>query len=266
MLKIDGKLWVSADYPHIRIPKRMLCEQRYHMLSPEALIVYAAMMDRTNLSNKNQDRFKNNKNEIYIYYPQNEIMSLLGCRHDKASKVLRELVDAELIKVRRRGVGRPYEIVLIPKDWRSVRENKNEQSGKSQQDSEITDYSLCGKADTNNTYLNNSESNNSNHYLRNYLKHEIGYDELTRKHDPNLINRILDIAVNTIVQDTETIMVGDKMIPAEILKERLRELKEKDILFVIRKIKNATYTTDHSDTFILNALYESTTQRNDKER
>ena len=257
MMEIDGKLWVSADYPHIRIPKRMLREQRYHMLSPEALVVYAAMMDRTNLSNKNQDKFKNNKNEIYIYYPQHEIMSLLGCSHDKASKVLRELVDVKLIKVHRRGIGRPYEIVLIPIDWRTVRESKNEQSEKSLHDSEKTDYSLCGKAGINNTDINNHESNNSDYYLRNYLKNEIGYDELTRKHDPTVINRILDVAVNTLLQEGETFQVGYDPVQADLVKEKLRNLRKEQILYVIRKIKNATYITDHSDAFILNALYES---------
>lgn len=259
-MEIDGKLWTAADYPHIRIPKRMLCDQRYHFLSPEAIVVYAAMMDRTSLSYKNQDKFKNSKNEIYIYYPQHEIMLLLGCGHDKAAKVLRELIDAKLIKVKRRGIGRPYEIVLMPIDWRPVRKNKNEQSEKSQQDSEITDYSLCGKADTNNININNSESNNSDHYLRNYLKHEIGYDELTRKHDLTAIDRILDVAVNALSQETETFCVGNNPVQADLVKEKLRNLGREQILYVIRKIKNATYTTDHSDAFILNALYESTIQ------
>lgn len=257
MLRIDGKLWVLADYPHIRIPKQMLCEQRYQMLSPAALVTYAAMMDRTSLSHKNRDKFKNSKNEIYIYYPQHEIMSLLGCGHDKAAKVLRELIDARLIKVRRRGIGKPYEIVLIPIDWRTIRKNKNEQSEKSRQDSEKADYSLCGKADTSNTDINNYESNNSDYYLLSYLKHEIGYDELTRKHDPTVIDRILDVAVNTLSQEAETFYVGNDPVQADLMKDKLRNLRKEQILYVIRKIKNATYTTDHSDAFILNALYES---------
>lgn len=258
MLKIDGKLWASADYPHIRIPKRMLCDQEYHMLSPEALVTYAAMMDRTSLSYKNQDKFKNNRNETYIYYPQHEIMSLLGCGHDKAAKVLRELIDARLIKVRRRGIGKPYEIVLIPIDWRTIRKNKNEQPEKPLRDSDKSDHSLCGKVDGNNTDINNSESNDSEYYLRNYLKHEIGYDELTRKHDPTVIDRIMDVAVNTLSQEAETFYIGNAPVQADLVKEKLRNLRKEQILYVIRKIKNATYTTDHSDAFILNALYEST--------
>ena len=257
-MEIDGKYWVSADYPHIRIPKRILCDQQYLSLSPEALVTYASMMDRTSLSHKNRDKFKNSKNEIYIYYPQHEIMSLLGCGHDKAAKVLQELIKAKLIKVRRHGIGRPYEIVLIPIDWRTVQKNKNKQPEKSLQVSEKTDYSLCGKVDGNNTDINNSESNDSEYYLRNFLKSKISYDELIHKYEPTVINRILDVAVNTLSQEEETFDVGNRPVQADLVKEKLRNLRKEQILYVIRKIKNATYTTDHSDAFILNALYEST--------
>ena len=256
-MNIDGKMWVSADYPHLRIPKRLLTDQQFQMLSPEAVVTYAAMMDRTSLSKKNQGKFTNSKNEIFIYYPQHEIMELLGCGHDKAAKVLRELIDARLIKVRRCGIGKPYEIVLIPIDWRTIRKNKNEQPEKPLRDSEETDYSLCGKTDGNNNDINNYELSNCEYDIRNYLKGEIRYEELIHDHDPILINRILDVAVNALLQETDGLLNREKSIPAEILRKKLRNLGMSHILYVIKKIKNATYTTEHSDTFILNALYEA---------
>lgn len=255
-MRIDGKYWVAADFSHLRIPKQLLEEIPYRSLSPEGKLLYGAMLDRTNLSHKNRDKFTNREREIYIFYPQAEIMDLLGCGHDKASKVLDELEKMRLIKTRRRGIGRPYEIVLIPIDWRAQK-NKNEQPEKPLRDSDKSDHSLCGKVDGNNTDINNYESNNSDYYLRNYLKHEIGYDELTRKHDPTVIDRILDVAVNTLSQEVKTFQVRNNPVQADLVKEKLRNLRKEQILYVIRKIKNATYTTDHSDAFILNALYES---------
>lgn len=255
-MQIDGKYWVAADFPHLRIPKQLLKEIPYRSLSPEGKLLYGAMLDRTNLSHKNRDKFTNREREIYILFPQTEIMDLLGCGHDKASKVLGELEKMKLIKTRRRGIGRPYEIVLIPIDWRA-RKNKNEQPEKPRQDSEKTDHSSCGKVDTNNTDINNSESNNSDYYLRNYLKNEIGYGELICNHDPTLIDRILNVAVNALSQEAESFCVGNNPVRADLVKEKLRNLRKEHILFVIRKIKNATYTTDYSDIFILNALCES---------
>ena len=256
-MQIDSKYWAVADYPHLRIPKQLLKEIPYRSLSPESKLLYGVMLDRTNFSHKNQDKFTNREREIYIYFPQTEIMDLLGCGHDKASKVLGELEKMRLIKTMRRGIGRPYEIVLIPIDWRTVRKKRDEQSEKSQRDSEKTDFSSCGKVDTNNTDINNYESNDPNYYLRNYLKHKIEYEELTYMHDPTVINRILNIAVNALSWEDETILVGNRPIQAETVKEKLRNLSKEQILYVIRKIKSATYTTNHSDTFILNAIYES---------
>ena len=256
-MEINKKLWTIADYPHIRIPKKILYDQQYHMLSPEAIIVYGTMMDRTNLSFKNRDKFANSQNELFIYFPQHEIMSLLNCGHDKATKILKELIDANLIKVRRHGIGRPYEIVVTPIDWRLVHKNINEQPKKPLQDFDKSDYSLCGKNDRNNTDINNFESNNSELFFRNSLISGIEYDELICKYDPAVINRILDVAVNTLSQEAETFLVKDKLVPSECVKGKLRNLSKEQVLYVTRTIKNATYTTDHSDAFILNALFES---------
>lgn len=257
MLKIDEKLWVSADYPHIRIPKRMLYDPKYRQLSPEAKIVYGAMMNRTSLSFKNQGSFKNEKDEIFIYFAQGEIMKLLGCGHDKASKVQRELIDANLIKVKRRGIGRPYEIVLYPIDWRPLRETKNEQSENSMWNSEKTDYSLCEKIEGNDTEHSNYEIINPEYYLRRYLMYKIEYDELVREYNPNDVNKIMDVAISTICQETESILVGNMLLPADKVKERLRELKKDHILNVLKRTEDIDYTNRYLDGWILNALYES---------
>lgn len=257
MLNINGKLWVLADYAHIRIPKRMLRDPQYKLLSPEAKMVYGAMMDRTSLSHNNQSIFKNSSGEIFIFFSQSEIMHLLGCGHDKATKVQKELIDKGLIKVKRRGVGRPYEIVLQPVDWRLPQKNENKQSEKPLCDSGKADYSLCDNTADNNTEYINPDIMDLKYHLCRYLKHEIDYDELICQYDPPIIDRILDVASNTICQETESILLSNILVPAETIKESLRNLKKGHILYAIKKIKNATYTKDHSDIFILNALYES---------
>lgn len=257
MLKTDGKLWVSADYPHIRIPKRMLNDQQYIHLSAEAKLIYAAMMDRTSLSYKNQNGFKNSNGEIFIFFSQIQIMNLLNCGHDKASKVQRELIDANLIKVTRRGIGKPYEIVVYPTDWRLLRETKNEQSDNSMRNSEKTDYSLCGKIEDNNTEYSNHEIINPEYYLRRYLMYEIEYDELIQEYNPKDVNKIVDVAVSTICQETESVLVGNVLLSADKVKQRLRELKKDHVWNVLKKIKDVNFTNEHLDKWILNTLYES---------
>ena len=257
MLYIDGKFWVSADYPHIRIPKRMLSDPQYGLLSPDAKMLYGAMMNRTSLSHKNQDTFTNENKEVFIYFAQSEIMQLLGCGHDKASKVLRELVDANLVRVKRRGVGRPYEIVLQPVDWRMRQKKEKEQSEKPLRNSDKSDYALCGKVEDNNTEYSYYKTNDIEDCIQSRFRDEIEYDDLIRKYDSAVIDRIIEVVMNTFRQETKSFLIRGEPVPAEWVKERLWKLKKENILYALRKIKNATYTTDHSDIFILNALYES---------
>ena len=256
-MQINGKCWVAADFPHLRIPKQLLKEIPYRLLSTEGKLLYGAMLDRTNLSYKNRDKFTNREREIYIYFPQTEIMDLLGCGHDKASKVLGELEAVGLIKMRRRGIGRPYEIVATPIDWCTQRKIRNESSEKPQQDSGKSDDSVCGKIDTNNTEINNPDINDPNLGLRRYIKGVIEYDELTKKFGASLVDRVLDVVVNTIGQDAEEYLIGDTYIQGEELRDGLRNLNQDRMIYTINKIRRATYTKDHSDAFVLNALHES---------
>lgn len=254
---LDSKFWVCADYAHLRVPKRLLRDLPYKLLSPEAKLVYAAMLDRTSLSHKNRKKYTNSKLELFIYFPQTEIMDLLGCGHDKASKVLGELAGMGLINMRRHGIGRPYEIVLNPIDWRTQRKIKNEQSDKPLTNSERSDYSSSGKADINNTELYNSENIDPEVYLRRFFKCAVEYEDLICKFDLAVVDRILDVAVHTLAQDSDDYLIGDTYIPGEMLRESLRDITQDHFIYVLKQIQHATYTKNHSDAFILHALHES---------
>ena len=256
-MQVDGKFWACADYPHIRIPKHLLSDPEYKMIKPETKVVYGAMMDRVNLSQKNRDKFTNKDNKLIIYFSQAEVMRLLGCSHDKATRIIKDLVEAGLIKVKRHGIGKPYEIVLTPIDWRTQREKRNESSEKPQQESGKSDDSLCGKTDINNTELSNPNINDPKIGVRRYIQGIIEYEALTKKFGASLVDRVLAVVVNTIGQDTEEYLIGDTYIPGEVLREELRNLNQDCMNYVINKIRQATYTKDHSDTFVLNALFEA---------
>ena len=264
-MKIDGKFWTCADYPHIRIPKHLLSDPEYKMIKPETKVVYGAMMDRVNLSQKNRDKFTNKDNKLIIYFSQAEVMRLLGCSHDKATRIIKDLVEAGLIRVKRHGIGKPYEIVLTPIDWRTQRKKRNESSEKPQQESGKSDDSLCGKTDINNTELSNPDINDPKIGVRRYIQGIIEYEALTKKFGASLVDRVLDVAVNTIGQGVEEYLIGDTYIPGEVLREELRNLNQDCMNNAINRIRRATYTKDHSDVFILNALHESTAKFKNKE-
>lgn len=109
--------WYASNFSHLRIPKVLLQHSAFKALTPEAVLLYGALLDRFGLSVQNIDKFVTQGNKIFVYYTLNSISELLGCGHDKSTAVLRELVKAHLIETQRSGVGRPYQIILIPFDW-----------------------------------------------------------------------------------------------------------------------------------------------------
>ena len=65
----------------------------YHPLGNEAKILYADEYDR-----------------VYLYYPINEVTTLLYCGRQKAVDTLRELQYAGLLEIRKQGCGKPNRI------------------------------------------------------------------------------------------------------------------------------------------------------------
>ncbi len=82
----------------------------YKTLSVSAKMLYALMLDRMDLSARN--RWMDENGRVYIYYRMSEIMSTLGCGHNKAIALYAELEKVGLIERKKRGMGRPAKIYV----------------------------------------------------------------------------------------------------------------------------------------------------------
>lgn len=106
----------AEQYSFFRVPKVLFTEDRFKDLSCEAKVLYGLMLDRMGLSLKNH--WIDEEERVYIIFTVEEIMELMGCRTQKATKLLKEL-DARtgigLIERRRPGLGRPN--VIYVKDF-----------------------------------------------------------------------------------------------------------------------------------------------------
>lgn len=102
------------------LPKILLTHEFFKPLSSDAKILYSCLLERTNLSFKNN--WLDEEKRIYIVFTIDEVMEILGKSNKTAVKVLNEL-DADtggigLIERRRRGLGKPNTIYV--KDFLSV--------------------------------------------------------------------------------------------------------------------------------------------------
>ena len=97
----------ADQFSFYRIPKALFTDSYFKDLSSDAKILYGLMLDRMSLSIKNQ--WFDDKNRAYIYFSIEDIMELLNCGRNKATKSMRELDDETgigLIEKRRQGFGK----------------------------------------------------------------------------------------------------------------------------------------------------------------
>lgn len=98
----------AEQFAFYRIPKLLITDVRYKGISTDAKLLYGLMLDRMSLSVRNGWIDENDR--VFIYFPVEQIMELLNCRSEKATKLLAELDSVKgigLIERVRQGQGKP---------------------------------------------------------------------------------------------------------------------------------------------------------------
>lgn len=114
----------AEQYAFYRLPKILMSDPYFKMLSLEAKVLYGMMMDRLILSATNG--WKDEEGRIYIYFTIDDICENLTCGKDKAVKALKELEkDVGLIERKKQGQGKPTRI-FVKKITRILEDNSGE--------------------------------------------------------------------------------------------------------------------------------------------
>ena len=102
----------AEQYSFYRVPKTLLTDPRFKSVSIEAKVLYGLLLDRMGLSVRNG--WMGNARRVYIYFAQEDAMTLMNCGKDKATKLFCEL-DQDgigLIERKKQGQGRPTRIYV----------------------------------------------------------------------------------------------------------------------------------------------------------
>lgn len=167
----------AEQFTFYRIPKVLFTDSTFKGISLEAKLLYGIMLDRMSLSVKN--RWIDENNRVYIIFTIQEIMQLMGCADQKATKLLKELDTNKgigLIERKRQGLGKPdiiYVKNFILNTQLQNRENhesrqveitsqeslKSQDKNRDNHSSEIVNITNQEprKSRTNNTDINNTE-------------------------------------------------------------------------------------------------------------
>lgn len=70
------------------------------------------LLDRTGLSGRNAAAFSDECGRIFIYYTLNEVCTIFGCGHDKATRLFVELEKHGLLIRKRQGKGKPNRLYV----------------------------------------------------------------------------------------------------------------------------------------------------------
>ena len=93
-----------------KMPK-VLFTDKYKGLSAEAKLLYGLMLDRMQLSAINGWCDKNG--EVFIFYTIAETSEMLGCGHDKATRLQCELEKHNLLRRKYQGKGKPAKLYVL---------------------------------------------------------------------------------------------------------------------------------------------------------
>lgn len=83
------------------IPKELFKNEKYKKLSADAKLLYGIVRDRRSLSKKNN--WLDENGEMFIVLSLDFVCEMIGCKKDKAQKLIKELINIELIKKIKQG-------------------------------------------------------------------------------------------------------------------------------------------------------------------
>lgn len=249
--------WDEQSFPFIRVPKDLLC----NIVSPLATLLYSAMLDRMSLSESNG--WLDENGDIYIYYSNESICQLLQCGHDKATKILRELESAGLLRRECHRGSHPDRLYVLPFPF--VCGNTADKCAENSQTSmrEISTVA-CGKSAPNNTEKNKTDMNDiyrsiSDGYdaMEALVKEQIDYEILSERKDRDRVDEIVSLMADILRGTSPTVRINKDDIPRPLVCRRLRSLGFEHIEYVLDRMRNTATDIRNIRSYLLTTLYNS---------
>lgn len=234
----------ADQFSFYRTPKVFFTEKEFEDLSAEAKILYGLLLDRVSLSTVNG--WKDDEGRIFIYCTLESIQAAMGCAHQKATKLLNELIGYGLIEKKNQGLGKPAIIY-------------------------VKNFVECRKSSGNNTNINNNKYKNTNLILSkdadkdkreiysDYLKEKIGLSALYNDFpsDKECISEIFEIIVDTVCSKKGKIRISGDDKPCEVVRSRFLKLGYDHIAYVLGCMKNNATSVKNIKQYILTSLYNA---------
>jgi hypothetical protein len=97
-------------YIYYRIPKPLFTMMRYKDMSTLSKVLYGVFLDRNSLSRVNG--WVDNQGRVFFYFKHSESAEMLGINEKTIRKLMKELVENDLLEVVRQGRNLPNILYL----------------------------------------------------------------------------------------------------------------------------------------------------------
>lgn len=152
-MKYENVYTVAEENSHrfYQLPKELFINESYKHLSLNAKVIYSMLLDRKELSRKNNwvDEF----GQIFLLFTRENIMEILNISKPTAVKAFKELADSKLIIEERQGLNKPNKIYVCRIKYGGSNFELQEVESFNPNDTEI-----------NNTEKNNNSSSRENSF------------------------------------------------------------------------------------------------------
>ena len=285
----------AESFSFFRIPKLLFTDPIFTKLSSDAKVLYGILLDRMNLSMKNN--WIDEENKVYIIFTIEEIAEIMCCATQKATKILQELDDKKgigLVEKKRLGLGKPN--ILYVKNfiiqetneqensvqdkitnqelWKSQFKNdENHNSGNVNFTKQELLKSQCNKTNINKTEYSDTEYNNTSpispskenkkedmevEEITKILKQNINYTFLVEEQlkDKEKIDLIVNLMAEAIQSKTD-IRINQKMTAYETVKEQFLSLQKEHISYVLLVLDENKRKITNLRAYLLSLLYNA---------
>lgn len=216
-MKYENVYTVSEENSHrfYQLPKELFVGDLYKGLSLNAKVIYSILLDRKELSRKNNwvDEF----GQIFLLFTRENIMGILNISKPTAVKAFKELADSKLIIEERQGLNKPNKIYVCRIKYGGSNFELQEVESFNPNDTEI-----------NNTEKNNNPSSRENsfsekkeHTTTSYFIHD--YKSLLKGLD--VVDEESERVINVIVGYSEKYRDILQSFHPRINKEQLSKIE-----------------------------------------
>lgn len=270
---------MSLEYFHVgdeyefsfyRLPKELIRDPAWQDITMEAKVLYGCMLDRHELSAKND--WHDEEGRIFIYYTFDQICSDLHVSRKKAAAMLDELENkAGLIRRSRQGQGKPNRIYVRRFHRRNLssevtdgyfREYPEETTGSIRSTlPEVSERNL-NNTDMNQTDRNKTESINQMdaiEEMRGYFNYYCGFEQLKTvyPHHVSELESIRELLVDVCTTSKPTIRISGEEKPSAVVISRLKKLNSSHIGYVMDCLNENTTKISNIRQYLLAVLYNA---------